>query len=98
MEFQFGEILRVLGSWGVAVLVGVMVFTETIKPPLRKSGVNDVVFVFMPCLVAIPGVFGLVLGGQIDKSMAVLVWFVVSFTGPALYRYILKPMLKKFGK
>ncbi len=88
-------ILKELGPWGIAVLVGVMGATQAIKPLFKKSNIDDGWLAFGPAFFAAPGVIALCIAKQIEWLMAPLVWFVVSFTGPIIYMYIIKPALKR---
>ena len=90
-------ILKELGAWGVAVLVGSMGFTEVVKRASKRAGAETPwwAWIVMPSVLAGIGTVGLGVGGLIEWRMALLVWFVVSFTGPILYSAAIKPGLKK---
>lgn len=96
---EFGMILKELGSWGVAVLIGSMGFTELVKRQAKraKAEVPWWTWMAMPSALAFIGVLGMVLGGVIVPEMALLVWFVVSFSGPLLYKFVIRPALVKVG-
>ncbi len=96
---EFGALFKELGVWGGAVLTGSIVFTEVVKRAARKAkaSVPWYTWIVMPSILAFVGVLGMVVGGIIVPQMALLVWFVVSFAGPALYRFIIEPKLRKAG-
>ena len=100
MDFQVGSIRQALGVWGGAVLLGSMGFTELFKRAAKKAkaDVPWYTWMIMPSCLAIVGVIGMVVGGILEAKMALLVWFVVSFAGPLIYAYIIKPTLSKFKR
>ncbi len=97
---DFGAIFKELGVWGVAVLIGSMGFTQIVKRRAKSAHIKVPWFtwVVMPSILAIVGVAGLCVAGFIELKMALLVWFVVSFTGPLLYDYIIMPSLRRLKK
>ena len=96
---DFVEILKELGTWGGAVLLGSMGFTELVKRTAKRNAANVpwYVWLIMPSALAIIGVMGMVMAGVLAPEMALIVWFVVSFAGPLLYMYIVRPALVKIG-
>lgn len=96
---EWGQIAKELGTWGIAVLVGSIGFTELLKRSAAKAKAKVPWWTWRaaPCVLGAIGVTGMVWGGILNKEMALLVWFVVSFAGPILYDTILGSLLKKIG-
>jgi hypothetical protein len=92
------EILSELGPWGIAVLIGVMGGTQALKPLIKELHANKMWIFGVQTILACIGSVCLAVGNRVTGikwDMVPLIWFVVSFTGPLLYMYILKPMLQK---
>jgi hypothetical protein len=77
-----------------------MGFTELVKRTARRAGakVKWYVWLIMPSVLAAIGVGGMVRGQIIERNMALIVWFTVSFAGPILYEYVFMPGLRKLKK
>ena len=97
---DFGPILKELGLWGSIALIGSMGFTEVVKRSAKAAGAKVPwrVWMAMPSLIAIVFVAGMVRGGKLEREMALLVWAGISFAGPLIYAYVIKPALRVVGK